>query len=520
MSRWKGRKPGMVWAAPDSQRGGDAKMARHKLTSENPPFGLRYTIFTHHERTHKDLRLSRKQFKKVPGGFLEYVADHYVKELFAVGIKQEEIEAMREGVMPVGFTVRHIKPITSKDSNHDYENLVLIPIQPFAAKINQYVRDQLEGINPGKSRQIKLPLLRSPVFPVPKRSVNAVTETRFRIAAEKEAEEQRRRDVRDAKQLEQQERAASRREQKRLAEEAERQREIAELAAWPPRGYTLADLRRIAEETGIDADSVEPVDVPGDHELDNRIELNRALIRQVIEEEPFYDRLERKRKNGKGSTKSHHHAGGKNKGRKADQGRATPSRGRLVFTSGPDAVVHGMPVVEMQYTRRTKVFKIIDGEKVDLLRYEGLLAKQRFLKMLAEEHGAELQRIYKLTNCEVEDMKEGFSPEGLSVHHKHPLGGAGDPLVAARANDFDNLILIPNDPYHSAIHQYLDPQIEDLRHGEKRTVYAPVPEGYFFVPPVPYERSGPPKYITNPKPGTDPENRQCPPPQNRVGGSP
>ncbi|MEO0392275.1 MAG: cell envelope integrity protein TolA [Pseudomonadota bacterium] len=498
MSKYKSSPPPSMQQSPQWPYN-KPRRPRHRLTKEDPPFRLNYTVYNFTERGRKDLRAKRKEFKRTHGEFLEYVAEKYAHRLRAVGIEETEIEAMRQGVAPVGFTVRHIKPLNTRDSDNSFENLVLIPQQPFGARISKYITDQVQGLKTGKTRQVKLPLMRSPVFPVPKRSVEAVTEARFRLEEERQAEKHRRKEIREEKKAAQEERAAQKREEKRRADEEAAFREQAEARAWPPKGYTIAQLREIAAETGIDADVVEPVDVPGDHSMDNHIELHRELIRQVIDQEPFYDRLERKRK------------GKKNKGKNRDQ-RGPRTNGRIIFPSGPQGDIHGMPVVEVEYTRRKKIFDIVDGEKVDRLRYEGLVAKRKFLKMLAENHGAELKRLYDLTDCEVQDMKDGFSPEGLSVHHKRPLGGAGDPLVAAKANDFDNLILIPNDPYHTAIHRHLDPQIEDMAMGEKRKVQVAMPEGYFFVPPTPYTRSGPPKYETHGRPGDNGADRQCPPP--------
>jgi hypothetical protein len=41
-------------------------------------------------------------------------------------------------------------------------------------------------------------------------------------------------------------------------------------------------------------------------------------------------------------------------------------------------------------------------------------------------------------------MKDGLNPKGWKVHHNLPLDDGG-------TNDFTNLVLIKNDPYHKAV---------------------------------------------------------------------
>lgn len=41
-------------------------------------------------------------------------------------------------------------------------------------------------------------------------------------------------------------------------------------------------------------------------------------------------------------------------------------------------------------------------------------------------------------------MKDGLNPKGWQVHHNLPLDDGG-------TNEFNNLVLIKNDPYHKAV---------------------------------------------------------------------
>lgn len=180
------------------------------------------------------------------------------------------------------------------------------------------------------------------------------------------------------------------------------------------------------------------------------------------------------------------------------------ARPQLILASGPEASAVNMPLVEVNYICREKKYAMIDGEGVDILRYQGLLAKRAFLKELAEQHAPELQQAFALTDGEIEGMKQGFSPEGMSVHHKMPLGGSNNPVVALNANDPENLILIP-DNAHRAIHEYLDPQIIDLEPGQSRLVMLPVPEGRWFVPATaPEARKTAENIVAAPNPASAP----------------
>lgn len=52
-----------------------------------------------------------------------------------------------------------------------------------------------------------------------------------------------------------------------------------------------------------------------------------------------------------------------------------------------------------------------------------------------------------LSETDIQKLKDGFVPKGYQVHHELPLDDSG-------TNDFSNLVLIKNEPYHKVITNY------------------------------------------------------------------
>lgn len=72
-----------------------------------------------------------------------------------------------------------------------------------------------------------------------------------------------------------------------------------------------------------------------------------------------------------------------------------------------------------------------------------------------------------LTDIDIARMKAGQVPKGYQVHHNHPLDDSG-------TNDFENLVLIKNEPYHKLVTNYQKEVTRGLDINETRTV--PWPE--------------------------------------------
>ncbi len=104
--------------------------------------------------------------------------------------------------------------------------------------------------------------------------------------------------------------------------------------------------------------------------------------------------------------------------------------------------------------------------------------RRGFLQHLAENYSDELRKA-GLSEAQIDTMRDqGRSPPNMNVHHKLPLSGGGK-------NVWDNLVLIPIEPHHSAIHRHSDPQIVDLGKGQSRTIVMAWPAGPIYAPKHP-----------------------------------
>ncbi|AZZ55550.1 HNH endonuclease signature motif containing protein [Rathayibacter iranicus] len=91
--------------------------------------------------------------------------------------------------------------------------------------------------------------------------------------------------------------------------------------------------------------------------------------------------------------------------------------------------------------------------------------RSNFLKNLARKE-MDLRHL-GFDDVDITDLRNGRLPDGYQVHHKHPLDDSG-------TNDFDNLILMKNQPYHKMMTNYQIEATRSLRVGEGRLV--PWPE--------------------------------------------
>ncbi|MGF7155486.1 hypothetical protein [Novosphingobium gossypii] len=78
-----------------------------------------------------------------------------------------------------------------------------------------------------------------------------------------------------------------------------------------------------------------------------------------------------------------------------------------------------------------------------------------------------------LDDTAIARLQDGKIPQGYQVHHKLPLDDGG-------TNDFDNLVLIQNSPYHTALTNAQRELVGDLPVGGSREVDFPVPQGNIY----------------------------------------
>lgn len=122
-----------------------------------------------------------------------------------------------------------------------------------------------------------------------------------------------------------------------------------------------------------------------------------------------------------------------------------------------------MNVTQMSYLRR-------DRAEYNALRSQfNNTVRPGFLKSLADHPDA-------LSTFNSEDLlrlANGNVPTGWQVHHKIPLDDGG-------TNNFDNLILIQNSPYHSALSKTQAIITKDLPYNASTEVLWPSPNGVIY----------------------------------------
>lgn len=132
-------------------------------------------------------------------------------------------------------------------------------------------------------------------------------------------------------------------------------------------------------------------------------------------------------------------------------------------------MIHGQPMVAVELTKAST-------ETQKSIRYEFDSGKRaEFMAYLAENHYDELRRA-GMTKAEINEMEAGVSPLKYDVHHIQPVECGG-------GNDFDNLCIVRKSPYHYELHSVaINPQLEGMKEGDKRTIYLPQ-TGQIFISP-------------------------------------
>ena len=133
----------------------------------DPPHDMETIEYRYRRRARKEYRELKGQFTKVRGDFLNDLAQFHTDELKAWGIRDSEIEAMRDGIVPEGFSVHHIKPLDCTGGTNEFKNLVLIPQKPYHDAIHAYLNPQVAGISISRERTVRLPVVKGPVYKPP-----------------------------------------------------------------------------------------------------------------------------------------------------------------------------------------------------------------------------------------------------------------------------------------------------------------------------------------------------------------
>lgn len=128
----------------------------------------------------------------------------------------------------------------------------------------------------------------------------------------------------------------------------------------------------------------------------------------------------------------------------------------------------GVKVEEIIYTKR------LPEETAKLRREFNSSVKKKFLKEFANDP-ARVEHLRKagLGESDISRMKDGLNPKGWQVHHNLPLDDGG-------TNDFTNLVLITNHPYHKAITNEQNSLTRELIPGKSKTINWPMIEDEIY----------------------------------------
>ncbi len=146
--------------------------------------------------------------------------------------------------------------------------------------------------------------------------------------------------------------------------------------------------------------------------------------------------------------------------------------GYIATVRGQKITLDNIDIQTVHYVKRGRVeYRDLRGEFTNGIRKD-------FLEHLASDPDtlAALKRA-GLDDSQIARIANGMVPSGWQVHHKLPLDDGG-------TNDFSNLVLIKNDPYHIALTNTQRSLVGDLEVGQSRQIEFPVPHGSVY-PPVP-----------------------------------
>ena len=132
---------------------------------------------------------------------------------------------------------------------------------------------------------------------------------------------------------------------------------------------------------------------------------------------------------------------------------------------GEKVTLNGVKVKPVEYVKRSQ-------EELLLLRKEfNSTVRRDFLQQLSLDK----ERLIKLgfTDSDILKLADGKVPSGYQVHHKLPLDDSG-------TNDFGNLVLIKNEPYHKVITNYQNSVARGLNVGQSKLVDWPIVKGSIY----------------------------------------
>ncbi|WLR42628.1 HNH endonuclease signature motif containing protein [Bacillus carboniphilus] len=135
---------------------------------------------------------------------------------------------------------------------------------------------------------------------------------------------------------------------------------------------------------------------------------------------------------------------------------------------GENILLKGIREKDITYTKRPR-------EEFKQLRnkFNSSVRKNFLLDLTKSDKKIKILLNAGLSKTDINDMKNGFVPEGYQVHHKLPLDDGG-------TNDFSNLILIKNDPYHKVLTNSQRTLTRGIKVGDSIIIKWPIPKGFVY----------------------------------------
>ncbi|MBF2656755.1 HNH endonuclease [Listeria seeligeri] len=137
---------------------------------------------------------------------------------------------------------------------------------------------------------------------------------------------------------------------------------------------------------------------------------------------------------------------------------------------GKSVKLDGVMEKTIIYTKRS-------GSERKILRnkFDSSIRKNYLKKLTSNSEYLKELKTAGLNENDIAKMKKGQVPKGYEVHHKLPLDDSG-------TNDFENLIIMKKNPYHSVITNTQNEFSKNMKPGESVKVKFPIPKGIIYPP--------------------------------------
>ena len=134
-----------------------SQSAREELAAVLPEVPVVEMVYRRRPRAER--AALREEFNEaVRQDFLRHLASGREAELRKRGFTERNLESLRNGRVPHGYNVHHIKPLDDGGDNR-FDNLVLMRAHPDHEAVHRYLDPQLKGLEHGQARTVRIPMV-------------------------------------------------------------------------------------------------------------------------------------------------------------------------------------------------------------------------------------------------------------------------------------------------------------------------------------------------------------------------